>query len=454
MQVLSPAEFSWKVLSATNSPQVTAFDPQKAFRSPLLSQVNKAPLFPTPKVAVSVPPQNIPFPPQLPSDNSRFEQLGNQVKFLEAEVRRMTEELKVRSGTISKARAVQEKLTLEVDDLKEEVGRLRSLIRARERHIEELEKQLSLSQSQLLTMKKRYRAAVDAAMTTTPGTIKHVAAEQQSIGIQAGDIQGLEDRMSKLVLALRDEKLRNRRIKNMLSLQDEYGDSSVPPLPPVDNRFFHKRTHRGFVSQGTSTPAAITKIKPRLTVESTGIMALMGGNKVGQKSSSFRGQVPKNEEQFLEIHINASERLLPPVLSLDSPTAGGAFTNSEISPINYLKDSFTVYDDPADHSHHFGGGSVDWQRQHKKHHGGKKNSSVSTAASQMRPPKMEVPRLNLPSTLEHDDYSQAMSSGRSNASEAAIKRAVAAAIEKRKNLAVSSSMSSAASDTTGYYTNK
>jgi myosin heavy subunit len=422
MQVLSPAEFSWRVFSATSTPQQGSYNPQTAYRSPIFNQNSIAPVYRSQSVTVSRPP--VSYHSSLPHNNERMDDLMRQVKFLESEVSRMTEELKVRSGTISKGRRAQEQLESEVYNLREEIESLYSILHTRERQIEELEKHLSISQSQLALMKKRYKEAVETATRVIPGKIKHIAAEQRTIGVQAGDISALENRMSKLVVALRDEKLRNRRIKQMLALQDD-GDSSVPPLP--DLNFFTKRSspRKNLVSRGTATPAAITKPKPKLSVQSIHNLALLG--------RTTRLSAP---EQFLEIQINSTVKPPP---AIDSAAVNSSFPMSEISPINFQRDSFSIYEDP-------------YQQPPTLHlrpetvlmtlNVSKKNASLSTQASSMRPPKMEVPRLNLAAMSQ--DMS-GMSSGRSNASEAAIKRAVEAALEKRKK------HSSVNSSTGGYF---
>lgn len=424
MQVLSPAEFSWRVFSATSTPQQGSYNPQTAYRSPILNQNNIAPVYRSPNVEGFHPP--ISYNSSLPHNNERMDDLMRQVKFLESEVSRMTEELKVRSGTISKGRRAQERLESEVCNLREEIESLYSILHTRERQIEELEKHLSISQSQLALMKKRYKEAVETATRVIPGKIKHIAAEQRTIGVQAGDISALENRMSKLVVALRDEKLRNRRIKQMLALQDD-GDSSVPPLP-VDMNFFTKRSspRKNLVSRGTATPAAITKPKPKLSVQSIHNLALLG--------RTTRLSAP---EQFLEIQINSTVKPPP---AIDSAALNSSFPMSEISPINFQRDSFSIYEDPYQQPPII---------QHRSENvlmtlnlENKKNASLSTQASSMRPPKMEVPRLNLAAMSQ--DIS-GMSSGRSNASEAAIKRAVEAALEKRKK------HNSVNSSTAGYF---
>lgn len=206
----------------------------------------------------------------------------------------------------------------------------------------------------------------------------------------------------------------------MLSNQADFGDSSVPPLPDDNLRNFFRRRPLGLVSRGTSTPAAITKSKPKLSVESASI-ASIGGSKNGLRLS--------NSQQFLEIHINGTAPPLHQLLSLDSPVNNTSHAMSEISPINFRKDtSFSVYDDHR--SNVLTNSNFTVQKRRPNDIKQKNSSAVSTVPS-MRPPKIDVPRLNLPKSDSHDQSH--VSSGRSSASEAAIRRAVAAAIQKRRS---------------------
>ena len=376
MQVLGPQDFSRMVFAASGAPYLGGFHqarPKTVKQRPIPQFFQTAFMAPVP------PPANV-------------DQMSKQVQFLEREVTRMSEELKVRSDTSKRERDARNTLTRECDDLREEVGKIRSVLHVRDRQIYELERQLRASQTQLVLLKRRSAAAsaaVSAKASPVPGAISSLPREMRTIGTQINEIREMEDRIERLGEALMVEKRRNQRIKSQLIAEDV---AAVPPLPSSSRRGSSvppTRSRRAFVIQSFATTVLHRKV-PKL-----------------------------HRETFMEINAIAA---VPPVGRSDSPVM--------ISPIRRVDhSSFAVFEDKENGSTVRGVKSPSPTRGAAL--GGILSPSrpVNTVRS---PPKSFapvkplpfVPSLNLPQRRPS-----------SSASETAIKQAVAAAILKRRQLA-------------------
>ncbi len=107
--------------------------------------------------------------------------MKNQVAFLESEVQRMTDELRMKVDSSKRERQARDKLTRENESLRSDVAKMKSLLHSRDQQIQELERQLSSSHNQLSLLKRRYMAAVEEAKHSIPGTIKNIQKEQRSM---------------------------------------------------------------------------------------------------------------------------------------------------------------------------------------------------------------------------------------------------------------------------------
>jgi hypothetical protein len=346
---------------------------------------------------------------------------------------------------------------------------MKSLMETRDEQIQELERLLSVSQSQLVIMKKRYMAALEAAQNAQPGTIKNIQKETVTIGIQVDEIRGMEERIYKLAVALKEEKNRNKRIKCLIS-ENEFIQASIPPIPNGPSR--------------TRTRGTCTRNKSMMVTETIPLAY------VHRKKSRLSG------DHFSVINYQppmlASRPPIDTCLRADSPV-------SMISPIHHaprlpitdihprsiplirhgvvglnhdwssMESSFDIYEDQSrvmdraqvetDRGPRRGGFGRDvTNNQRSTKPTEYKISSPDITAARLAPqPPPFIPILKLPNQTSSTMSSSTNQSRRADAevgtptsSEDAIKRAVAAAIEKRKNLASMtssrSSMSSFISD--------
>jgi hypothetical protein len=385
MQVIPPNDFARMVFGASGGrntrplvPQYPAFFRQQAV------------------------PQFFHVPPLRPEPrNSGLEEMTQKVRFLEREVRRFTEELKIRVEISRRERMVRNALKEECEELRDEVARLRSVLHAREREIYDLERQLRASQNQLVLMKRKFEAASTAVSrkgSPVPGSISSLPKDMRSIGTQVTEINELEERIDRLSSALMVEKERNRRIKSMLITEHV---SAMPPLP---------------VSEERSRSQPPVRRRPFTT-------HWLAGKIVIQKP-----QAPILTQQiFLELNANpepppAPEFSPPPMLLSPIKKSGGyQFQIFEDKENSGLKNN-------ANPSSKILASSSTLNRA---------NVMPEIAVSPALKPPPFVPQLNL-ATLRQPAAPANDSSARSTqstSSEAAIKRAVAAAIEKRKQLA-------------------
>lgn len=330
-----------------------------------------------------------------------LEEMTQQVRFLEREVKRFTEELKIRVEISRRERMVRNALKEECEELRDEVGRLRSVLHAREREIYDLERQLRASQNYLVHMKRNFEeasAAVSRKASPAPGSISSLPKELRSIGTQVVEINDLEGRIERLTSALMVEKERNRRIKSML-VNESY--PAVPPLPKEErSRSLPPTRRRPFTTHSLAGQIVIQKPPP-----------------------------PKlSQQMFLELNANpapppAPEFSPPPVLLSPIKKSGGY--------------QFQIFEDKENGSLGKSSPSLMGILSSTLNRANiMPEISVSPALKKPQPPPF-IPQLNLgalrPAAAPPADSSAR--SSQSTSSEAAIKRAVAAAIEKRKQLA-------------------
>ena len=390
----------------------------------------QAPVFQRP------PAQVIPNPFMMPQhDMTIMKRMAAHIESLEREVMRFTEEIKIRSEIAKRERKVRNALKEECEDLREEVGRLRSVLHAREREIYDLERQLRAREAELTLMKRRHAAASAAVSrkgSPSPGSISSLPKELRTIGTQINEISDMEDRIERLMLALNVEKERNRRIKSMLiTCEDNSATSAVPPMPVASARSRSQPpARRPFTTNALAGRVVINGMeRPRLTQQ-----IFMGLN----------ASAPAPKEVFLP----QPEYSPPPIL---------------LSPIKKVPHTFRIFEDKEnDELHRLGLVNERPVLQTLERANVApdlvvspfKKSSAPTAASssssmaqperrepsplvRLQPPPF-VPQLNLaslPSVGQQSPPQPLNTSTVSTSSEAAIKRAVAAAIEKRKQLA-------------------
>jgi hypothetical protein len=406
MQVLAPSDFSRMVFAACGRPQ-------------------NIQLFHQPRMKVSHPPVqhffHSPFAAQI-APPMTVQHLTHQVQLLEREVQRMSDELKFRVNLSRRERSAREALKQECAELREEVGRVRSVLHAREREIYDLERQLRASQTQLVLLKRKHAAAsaaISAKGSPAPGSISSLPKEIRSIGTQVDEITDLEGRIDRLTEALMVEKRRNQRIKSlMVSEPDAIAVPPIPSyravsLPPVRTQVFSTQSLAG---------AIIHRPVPRFTKQS-----------------------------FLEINANSAP---PPVINsrgtqIDPAMELRTVSPVLLSPIKRVNNSvqsvgFNIFEDQENalngriEKMNFGAsagrevfadaGMV--QRANRVPVVDLESPAVKKSSSQRLQPPPFVPQLNLQAVSPAVNTSTASSS-----SETAIKRAVAAAIEKRRMLA-------------------
>ena len=351
-----------------------------------------------------------------PTTQSRtLQQMTNHVRFLEKELERINEELQVRVDRSRRERSARDALSRECDMLREEVGEARSALEMREHEIYELDSQLRASQAKLVLMKRRYAeasAAVSAKSSPPPGTISSYPKEMRTIGTQINDIKELEERIERLTEALMVEKKRNQRIKSLMV--EDGGSSANPPLPQ-------------FTGRGVSVPALSRR---RFTTQCF-------------PATVIRKAFPRLTRQSF-IQFNSKSIPEPPPTS-DSPVL-------LLSPIKRVNHSvYSVFEDKEN-------GEVSYASPRKTTNIVVQKTNVlmsskpKTSANQLRRstkvPDFEefdamipVARMQPPPFVPQLNFEPIRSEGTrslpnsSNSSESAIKRAVAAAVEKRKQLA-------------------
>lgn len=387
MQVLAPSDFSRLVFAAYARPQNV-----QLFHQPRMKPTH-------------MPVQQFfhsPFPtPMAPSVT--VQQLVSQVQALEREVQRMSDELKFRVNLSRRERAARETLKQECSELREEVGRVRSVLHAREREIYELERQLRASQTQLALLKRKHAAssaAISAKSSPQPGSISSLPKEIRSIGTQVNEINDLELRIERLSETLEEEKRRNQRIKSLMVSHDSY---SVPPLPCFRAASLPPSRAAALRTQGL--PGTII----------------------------HRPQAVLIKQSFIEINASSAA---PPVFEM--PSSLRTVSPVLLSPIKRVNHSvnsvgFNIFEDqlvPAAPLRDQENGSAPARpvRDVLTSGGLMQRANQAPLIESPATKRPVVPLLNL----------QAVSSpavNTSTSSESAIKRAVAAAIEKRRVLA-------------------
>jgi hypothetical protein len=401
MQVIPPSEFARIVFGASSGRNYRPHLPhQPVFRQPQ----GMSPFFHVPTI-------------RHPSQSVTIDGVSQKIKGLERDVRRLTEELKIRTEISRRERMVRDALKGECEELRDEVSRLRSVLHAREREIYDLERQLRANQNQLLLLRRRYEeasAAVTRKPSPTPGSISSLPKELRSIGTQVDEINDLEERIERLTATLVVEKERNRRIKSLLVTEPH---CSVPPLPSDDGR-----------------SRSVPPIQRRpLSTQCPGGRIVIP-----------RPQPPIFTQQvFLELNAIPAPPPAPPIELSPPPLL--------LSPIKKENPSeFHVFEDKENHANRRTRGSPHQQRRPAVLLNSSKLERANVvpdvevspfrkpaSSSSLQPPPF-VPQLNLgalrPTAAQPREDSSARSV-QSTSSEAAIKRAVAAAIEKRKQLA-------------------
>lgn len=388
MQVIPPTEFARLVFGATAARNPRSFYPNlPAFRPQ-----------PHPNLF------HVPVYKDVGQTHSTIKEMSRKIQSLERDVHRLHEELKIRGEISRREKMVRDALKSECEDLRDEIDRLRSVLHAREREIYDLERQLRSSQTQLVLMMKKLEAAstaVSAKGSPSPGSISSLPKELRSIGTQVNEVNDLEYKVEHLQAALRIEKDRNRRIKSLI-VEHESSGSSVPPLP-IHERSKSVPARRPFTSHSLAGKVVIQRPQPPVLTQ----------------------------QVFLE--LNAMGAPPPPI----EPTL--------LSPIKRAPGlSFQVFEDKE---------NLTVARDMR----GKKSVNVlqqtatleranvipelitspfrKSTSSSLQPPPF-VPQLNLAALSSNSPADIASArSVQSTSSETAIKRAVAAAIEKRKQLA-------------------
>ena len=444
MQVLTPQDFSRIIFSATASPQSSSFNPQQHFKSPLLQTMNHPQMFHHPPPI----PQNAPrsFFSEAGSTLAlnQVDEVKNQVTFLESEVKRMSDELRLKADSSKKERQARDKLTRENESLRSDLSKMKSLLHSRDQQIHELERQLTSSHNQLSLLKRRYMAAVEEARNTAPGTIKNIQKERHSIGVQVDEIRGLEERIYKLTVALKEEKSRNKRVKTLLNTDDSYYENaSVPPVPRIP-----MMRSRGVSVQPVSSRTSRTS--PRLTIETIPLAYI---HKRRSRLSSTQFMVincrsiaapPPQAEDLSGIsaihHYQAPplRRTHQQPLSVISPISPiyrqpSPFQGRQVSSFEVFQDKDLLsLSPPPMYSNRNGLRDINEVivATTKTAPARSKPSTTTSSSSyrHMEPDTYDISSPRVPKTTALPPYSN-------HSSEDAIKRAVAAAVEKRKQLA-------------------
>lgn len=437
MHVLTPQDFSRIIFSATASPQPTTFDPQNHFKSPRLQPISIPPAFHHPPPVPQVAPKS--FYSEMGSSLAlnHMDDVKNQVTFLESEIKRMSDELRMKADSSKRERQARDKLTRENESLRSDLAKMKSLLHSRDQQIQELERQLSSSHNQLSLLKRRYLAAVEEAKHSMPGTIKNIQKEQHSIGVQVDEIRGLEERIYKLTVALKEERSRNKRVKSLIHTDDHYYENaSVPPVQLVP-----KMRSRGTLaaqpsSRRSSSCHFVTETIP---------LAYIHRRKTRLTNSQFMvincRSIPAPPPQedlsgISAIHHYQGEIVVPKKEIM-----------SGVSPISPIYRPWQRLGDQS--SHHRGGSfevfqdkdllSLSPPPQLPSKSGGLRDINVvqrssgkgykqTSSSRRMEPDQYDIsspPRAPAPPFVASKQHS----------SEDAIKRAVAAAVEKRKQLA-------------------
>ncbi len=351
-----------------------------------------------------------------------MDEVKNQVTYLESELKRMSDELRVKADSSKRERQARDKLTRENESLRSDLSKMKSLLHSRDEQIHELERQLMSSQNQLSLLKRRYLAAVEEARHSIPGTIKSIQKDQHSIGVQVDEIQGLEERIYKLTMALKEEKSRNKRVKSIIMSDNYYENASVPPVPRIPKQrsrgtsvlpsYRDHRNSSAHLVQETIPLAYIHRRRPRLNTSQFMVI----------NCRSITAPPPQEDLSSISaIHQTAPPPPPPPFRPPVLPTV------SPISPIYSRQpnwhdqlSSFEVFQDkdllslsppPLPPTRSSGLRDINTRTYSKP-------PSSSSSKRRIEPDQFDIssPRQN-------------------HSSEDAIKRAVQAAVEKRKQLA-------------------
>ena len=335
-----------------------------------------------PVIAPSAPPKAV-------------QQMSNHIRFLENELERFSEEIQVRVDRSRREKSAREALSRECDMLREEIGEGRSALEMREREINELERQLRSSETQLVLLRRRHAAVRSEKSSPSPGTISSFPREMRTMGTQINEINQLEERIVKLGEALKMEKKRNERIKLLM-----FDDASSPrpvAIPPFPGGVLPRR---GFVMESL----------PRTVIN--------------------RAYRELSRQSF--IHLNSKYISEPPPTDVHL-----------LSPIKKLVNTsvYSVFEDKEN-----GGtlSSLNLLKMISSPEQVKRKNNVLVERSRRVPPHEEIlsppPRgaVAPPRLLEPPPFVPNLNLAtalRKESSELAIKRAVAAAVEKRKQLA-------------------
>ena len=341
------------------------------------------------------PPAMPPIPPP-----KAFQQMSSHIRFLEQELERINEEVQVRVDRSRREKSAREALTRECDMLREDLGETRSELDMREQQINDLEQQIRVSRTQLAIMKRR-NAEARAKASPSPGTISSFPKDLRTVGTQINELNELEEKIERLKEALMIERKRNQRIKSLIV---EGGGGAVMPPLPVHSTMVKERVKSRFVMQNTSQ-TVINRTFPQLSRQSF--------------------------IQFNSKFITEPPPLTVSTLRTDSPVL--------ISPIKKVNSSsystgFAVFEDKENSPDKRAGvrANVVLREVNRENNIVKRATKVPEISSpipRVQPPPF-IPQLNL-------EHVRSPNQGRptSSSSESAIKRAVAAAVEKRKQLA-------------------
>lgn len=335
-----------------------------------------------PVIAPSAPPKAV-------------QQMSNRIRFLENELERFSEEIQVRVDRSRREKSAREALSRECDMLREEIGEGRSALEMREREINELEHQLRSSETQLVLLRRRHAVAVRSEKSSpSPGTISSFPREMRTMGTQINEINQLEERIVKLGEALKMEKKRNERIKCLVFDDASSRPVAIPPLPggvlprrrfvmeslprTVINRAYRELSRQSFIHLNSKyipepPPTDVHLLSPIKKLVNTSVYSVFEDKENGGTSSSLG------------------------LLKMISSPPGLKKKNNVL-----LERSRRV---PPPHDEILS------------------PPSRAVVAPRLLEPPPFVPNLNLASALGKEG------------SELAIKRAVAAAVEKRKQLA-------------------
>jgi hypothetical protein len=385
------------------------------------------------------------------SPPNEFREMANQVQFLEKEVARMSGELRIRADMSKREKEARTELRRECSELREEVSKMKSVLELRDRQITELERQLRASQTQLVLLKRRHAAAsaaVTAKPSPVPGSISSLPKEMRTIGLQVDEINGLEERIEKLSEALLSEKRRNIRIKSLL-VEEEH--SSNPPRPSTSDARGQSSppARRKFHTQSIAT-TVIHKPIPRLkgqtyielNCKSIPVIPPVVDSRSSQTDFQYRSDSPAmispirrvDHSSFAVFEEKENKAISPVAVSQKSTSPIKVLMESrannkalsietcsprESSPIKPIPN--TSPETSSSQSSTAVPGSSPWTR------------AVIPAGPRTQPLPF-VPPLNL-AQIQAQSPSSTTSTPMSASSESAIKRAVALAVEKRKQLA-------------------